>query len=95
MKVLDARLCLTLCDPMDCTPPGSSVHGILHGKDTGVGSQPLLQGIFQNQKSNPNLLHCRQILYHLSHQGSPISIRGLPTMWVIQLAQKSEGGTMW
>ena len=31
----------------------------------------LLQGIFSTQGSNPNLLHCRQILYHLSHQGSP------------------------
>ena len=31
MKVLVAQLCLTLCDPMDCIPPDSSVHGILHG----------------------------------------------------------------
>ena len=93
--MLFARVCLTLCDPVDCSPPGSSVHGILHGKSTGVGSHSLLQGILQTQKSNPNLLHRRQILYHLSHQGSPISIRGLPKMWVIQLAQKSEGGALW
>ena len=33
----------------------------------------LLQGIFPNQGSNPGLLHCRQILYHMSHQGSPKS----------------------
>ena len=31
----------------------------------------LLQGIFPTQGSNPGLLHCRQILYHLSHQGRP------------------------
>ena len=37
----------------------------------GVGSQSLLQGIFPTQGSNMGVLHCRQILYHLSHQGSP------------------------
>ena len=40
------------------------------GKNTGVGSHSLLQGIFQTQGSNPGLLHCRQILHRLSHQGS-------------------------
>ena len=41
------------------------------GKNTGVGCHSLLQGIFPTQGSNPSLLHCRQIIYHLSHQGSP------------------------
>ena len=41
------------------------------GKNTGVGCHSLLQGIFPTQGPNPSLLHCRQILYHLSHQGSP------------------------
>ena len=41
------------------------------GKNTGVGCHFLLQGIFLTQESNPGLLHCRWILYHLSHQGSP------------------------
>ena len=41
------------------------------GKSTGVGCYFLLQGIFPTQGSNPALLHCRQTLYHLSHQGSP------------------------
>ena len=40
------------------------------GKNTGVGSHSLLQGIFLTQGSNCHLLHCRQIHYHLSHQGS-------------------------
>ena len=40
-------------------------------KNTGVGSHSLLQGIFPTQESNPGLLHCRRILYYLSHQGSP------------------------
>ena len=41
------------------------------GKSTGVGCHFLLQGIFPTQGSNPGLSHCRQMLYHLSHQGSP------------------------
>ena len=42
------------------------------GKNIGVSSPSLFQGIFLTQGLNPGLLHCRQILYHLSHQGSPI-----------------------
>ena len=38
-----AQSCLTLCDPMDCSSPGSSVHGILHASNTGVGCHVLLQ----------------------------------------------------
>ena len=41
------------------------------GWNTGVGNHSLLQGIFPTQGSNPGLPHCRQILYQLSHQGSP------------------------
>ena len=44
------------------------------GKNTGVGCHFLLQEIFLTQGSNLGLLHCRQILYHLSHQGSPTVI---------------------
>ena len=60
-----------LCNPMDCSPPGSSVHGDSPGKNTGVGCHALLQGIFPTQGSNPGLPHCRQILYCLNHQRSP------------------------
>ena len=120
--------CLTLCHPMDCSPSGSSFHGILQagilewvaisfsrgssrprehcrqilyhpsqvsenesrsvvsnslqphglynpwnspGQNTGMGGLSLLQGIFPTQESNWGLLHCRQILYQLSYQGSP------------------------
>ena len=139
--MLASQLCLTLCNHLDCSPPGYSVHGIpqtrmlewvvmsfsrgssqtrdrtqvsyiasdslpseppgkpalelkseseshsvlcnslqprgLHhpwnspGQNTGVGSISLLQGIFSTRGSHPSLLHCRQILYQLSHQGSP------------------------
>ena len=41
------------------------------GQNTGVGSLSLPQGIFLTQGLNPGLLHCRQILYQLSHKGSP------------------------
>ena len=40
-------------------------------KNTGVDSPSLLQGIFPTQGLNPGLPHCRQILYQLSHKGSP------------------------
>ena len=63
--------CPTLCNPMDCSPPGFSVHGDSPEKNIRVGSHVLLQGIIPTQGSNPGLLHYRQILYHLSHQESP------------------------
>ena len=77
--VLVAQSCLTLCDPMDCSLLGSSVHGIIlcpwnyPGRNIGVGCHFLLQGIFLTQGSNPGLLHCRQILYCLiqAHHGKP------------------------
>ena len=125
------QLCLILCGPKNCSPPVSSVHGILQarilewvaipflggsfwhrdwtqifciagrflticevseshsvmsnslqphrlyswwnssGQNTGVDSLFLLQGIFPTQGSNPGLPHCRWLLYHLSHQGTP------------------------
>ena len=63
LKVKVAQSCLTFWDPMD---PWNSP-----GQNTGVVSLFLLQGIFPTQGSNPGLPHCRQILYQLSHQGSP------------------------
>ena len=71
VKVLVAQSCLTIDDPMYYSPPGSSVHGDSPGKNTGVGCHAPLQGIFPTQRSNPDLLHCRQILYSPSHQESP------------------------
>ena len=62
---LFTQLCLTVCDPID------SSHGDSLGKNTGMSYQALLQGIFPTQGLNPGLPHCRWILYHLSHQGSP------------------------
>jgi len=46
---------LELCNTMDFSPPGSSVHGDSPGKNTGVSCYALLQGIFSTQESNPGL----------------------------------------
>ena len=54
---MGAQSYLTLCDPMDCILPGSSIHGDFLGKNTGVGCCFLLQGIFKTQGLNPHLLH--------------------------------------
>ena len=83
-----AQLYPTLCSPMDCSPPGSSVHGDSPGKNTGVGFHALFQGIFPTQGSNPGLLHGRQILYHLSHQGSH---REVPSGSLRNLGDKGVG----
>ena len=74
MHAKSLQLCLTLCDPMDCGPPSRLLcPWDSPGKNTGVGCHALLQGIFPTQRMNPSLLHCRWILYHLSHQGSPLN----------------------
>ena len=81
---LVAHSCLILCDPMDYSLTGSSVHGDSPGKNTGVGFHVLLQGIFPSQGSNPHLPHCRWILYRLSHQGGwNCSQTGLTHPWGI------------
>ena len=51
MHAKPLQSCLTLCDPMDCSPPGSSVHGDSPGKNTRVGCHVLLQSIFPTQVS--------------------------------------------
>ena len=55
-KVLITQSCPTLCDPMDCSLTGSSVHGDSPGRNTGVGCHARLQGIFPAKGSNPGLL---------------------------------------
>ena len=53
---MHAQSCPALCNPMDCSPPGSSVHGDSLGKNARVGCHSLLQGIFPTQGWNPCLL---------------------------------------
>ena len=56
MRAKPLQLCQTLCDPMDYSQPGSSVHEDSPGKNIGVGCHALLQGIFPIQGLNPALL---------------------------------------
>ena len=82
MKVKVAQSCPTLWDPHGLYSPWNSP-----GQNTGVGSHSILQGIFPTQGSNPGLPHCRQILYQLSHKGSPIILE-----WV---AYPFSSGSSW
>ena len=70
VKVLVTQSCLTLCDPMDCSLPGSSVHGILQARILEWVASPFSRASFLTQGLNLQILHCRQILYCLSHLGS-------------------------
>ena len=68
---LVAQLCLTLCHPVDCSPPGSSVRGISQAKILGWVAM-----LSFRRSSRPTDRTCisyigRPVLYHLSHQGSP------------------------
>ena len=67
-----SRYVMSDCFPMDCSPPGSSLHGILQARllEWVVGCYSLLQKIITTQGLNQGLQYCRQVLYHLSHQGS-------------------------
>ena len=58
---------------MDCNLRGSSVHGMLQAKILEWVAVSYSRGIFLTQESNLGLLHCRWILHHLSHQGSPFT----------------------
>ena len=72
--VCESLICVWLCNVMDCRLlcPWNSP-----GKNTRVGNHSLLQGIFLTQESNLGFLHCRQILHHLRHKGSP------GTWWIL------------
>ena len=69
-----AQSCLTLCDPMDCSPPGSFCSWDFSGWNAGVGCHFLLQGIFQTQESNLPLLHCKFFTAEPSREPSLSSI---------------------
>ena len=74
---------------MDYTPPGSSVHGILQTTILEWVTISFSRGIFPTQGSNLDLLRCRQILYHLSHQGNPNNIPSTNPKLPVQLFHAS------
>ena len=64
--MLVTQWCLTLCNPMDYSPSKLLSPWNFLGRNIGVGCHSLVQGFFPTQGPNLGLLHCRQILYHLS-----------------------------
>ena len=82
LKWSEVKWSESLSDKSDSLRP----HGLYSpwnspGQNTVVGSLSLLQGIFPTQGLNPSLPHCRQILYQLSHKGSP---RIMPAIWRVK-----------
>ena len=74
MPAQSLQSCVTLCDHMDCSPPGSSVHGILQASILEWVAMPFSRGSSWPRDWTHiylHLLHCRRILYPLSHLGSP------------------------
>ena len=86
---LVTKSCPILCDPMDCSLPGSSVHGLSQARilpgvlpGNGVGCHFLLRGIFLTQELNWHLLHWQMIFFlPLSHQGSPYILQIGPPLF--------------
>ena len=80
---------LAVSDPMDCSPPGSSVHRNSPGKNTGMGCRFLRQGIFPTQGSNPRLL----CLLHCQAGSLPLAPPGRPWMHRMETGGPVSGGT--
>ena len=74
-KIIVAQACLTLCRPMNCSQPGSSVHGILQARILEWVAISFSRGIFQSQGSNSGSLHCGQTLPS-ELPGKPIKDQG-------------------
>ena len=72
MLCLVTQSCPTLCDPMDCSLPGTSVHGDSPGPNTGVGSLALLQGNFPNLGIEPRFPTLQAVLLPAEPQGKPL-----------------------
>ena len=86
-KVFVTQLCPTLCDPADCSPPGSSVHGILQSRTLEWLAMPssrisswrkILDPSILPGGSTPGLLLCRQIPDHLSYREATKKYKVIP-----------------
>ena len=82
MKVLVAQSCLTLCDTMDCSLPGFSVHGILQARILEWAANLFSRGSSQPRDWTWSLPYCRQIVYCLSQQAS----------WILSKELHKSGG---
>ena len=82
LERVSRSVCPTLSDPMYCSPPGSSVHGMLQARILEEVAIPFSRGsIIPTQGLNPVLLHCRRALNRLSHQGNPWNLKPLLYSW--------------
>ena len=66
--------CLTLCNPVGCSPPGSSVHGISQGRILEWVAISSSRRSSQPRDWTQVFLHCGRVFYYLSHQGSPLPL---------------------
>ena len=95
MLCLIAQSCLTLCHPMDCSPPGFSVHGGSPGKNTGMGCQALLQGIFPTQGLNRSpTLYVDSSLSEPPRKPKNTGVGSLSLLQGIFLTQESNWGLL-
>ena len=90
---LFTQSCPTLSGPVDCGPPGSSGHGDSPGKNTGVGSLSLLQGIFPTWGSNPGLQH-RRFTSWATGKPRNTGVGGLSLLQWIFTTQESNSGLL-
>ena len=88
VKVLVAQSCPILCDPADCSMPGSSVHGILQARILGVGCHFLLRGFFLT----PGLNLCLLCLLHWQVDSLPLAPPGKPRRCPVQITVRLSGG---
>ena len=87
--MLVVQSCLTLLYPVVCSPPGSSVRGILQARIVEWVAILFSRGIFPTQWCNPGLL--RWLLSRLSHQGSPKKNPSAPHLWQNHLLGQMPG----
>ena len=78
---------------MDYSAPASSVHGILQARIL-AWEDPFFRGIFWTQKSNPSILLCRGVLYHLSHHGIPSMVLVLGFLKIFFIKQRTFSTTL-
>ena len=96
MLCLVAQSCQILCDPMDCSAPGSSVHGYSPGKNIGVGCPALLQEIFTIKGSNPGPppLQVDSLPSEPPEKPENTGVGSLPFLQGIFLTQESNWGLL-
>ena len=79
---LVTQSCLSLCDPMDCSLPGSSIHGDSPSKNTGVGCHGHLQEIFSTEKSNPLATYTSSLVKFLLSFLTLLKIKLFSSCWI-------------